>query len=1092
MTTTPADAYAPGPPTPREGSIRLSILGPLRVWRDDTELNTGARQQSVLLAVLLARAGRPVSADELIRLIWGEKAPASALNVLHQYVGALRRLLEPTLRARGGGSYLLRRGNGYVFAAGPGALDVVDFRKLVAAARGQLGDGPSVAALDQLVAALGLWRGPAGDGMNHGTASNAIFASLNGEFLAAVVQATELAVALRQPERVLVPLQMAAVMAPFDESVHASLMIALGAAGRQADALSIFGTMRTRLADELGVNPGHALLVARQRVFAQDSTSTVEPADEVSYVRPSEASAAAAERPSQLVGRLVGRVSELAILRTALDRGENGDGGLVFVEGEPGAGKTRLLEEIAAEAAARGATVVWSHCIEGEATPSMWPWMQIVDTLLNQMAHDAQKDWLGGELGVLVASPTTSAQDLVNPDSTSQFHLSEKMISLLARVAARRPLVLLLDDIQWADTASLRLLTQLTSQIPANTMLFGALRDRASTPGTELARMLGAASRVPGHRRIALGPLELGDVIELVRRETGHPPSPAAARSLLARTDGNPLFVRELSRLLAKDGVITEAVAAQPGVPATVRDLVGNAVSDLSDTVTELLQLAALIGRDADLGVLSRAADLDVHTCLELIEPVEALGLLGASPGDPFSQRFSHDLIREAVAASIPPQRGAALHARIADALQNGDTVDDVVAEQVAYHLWAAGPLADPTRTVGALIRAGRRAAAKTALDTAERQLLLAVEVARAAANQALELTALSELITVVGMSSPHGTAALKLLERAESLATSLGRHEEATILLYSRWMALAYGAQYGHSEPLARRLLDSGNASTIPVVRALGLQGWGLQQAAVGNIGEAFRYLSEAGQSLLIVPAQRENDAVWYAQQLSALGLLAEMTAVHGDVPAARVLLERLETMAGEDPFKITVWAVHSVRIASVVGDPVWALAVTKKGIAADPELSFGFFGMYQRLARHWALAMTGHDPSASAKEVHRLITTHLLDPPRSDIATWYALLAEMHLAANTLDAAAAALDLADQALDTHGQRYSEGLILLVRARLRRAQGQPIDAVRTAAEAARDLSVAREAHLFAARATKFLGEVGDDPENRFNRRLAN
>jgi hypothetical protein len=287
--------------------------------------------------------------------------------------------------------------------------------------------------------------------------------------------------------------------------------------------------------------------------------------------------------------------------------------------------------------------------------------------------------------------------------------------------------------------------------------------------------------------------------------------------------------------------------------------------------------------------------------------------------------------------------------------------------------------------------------------------------------------------------------------------------------------MALAYSGQYARGEAVARRLLNEGNASSVTVVRALGLQAWGLQQAAVGNIGEAYRYLTEASHSLLIVPAPREDDVVWFTQQLSAAGLLAEMTAVHGDVATAHELLDRLEVMAGEDPFKITVWATHSVRVASVADDAEWALHVTTKGMAADPELSFGFFGMYQQLARHWALAVTGRDPSGSAAEVNRLITENLLDPPRSDIATWYGLLAEMHLLCQEWDLAADALDHADEALERYGQRYSEGLILLMRARLLQARGEPISAVIAAAKAAREHSTNHEAHLFALRADDFL-----------------
>lgn len=111
--------------------LRLQVLGPLRVWRDGVELDTGPRQQAYLLALLLARVGRPISASELIDLIWGDGVPSSALNVIHKYVGALRRLLEPAIPSRGTGSYLHRRGNIYLFTAPSGMVDLVTFRELV-------------------------------------------------------------------------------------------------------------------------------------------------------------------------------------------------------------------------------------------------------------------------------------------------------------------------------------------------------------------------------------------------------------------------------------------------------------------------------------------------------------------------------------------------------------------------------------------------------------------------------------------------------------------------------------------------------------------------------------------------------------------------------------------------------------------------------------------------------------------------------------------------------------------------------------------------------------------------------------------------
>jgi len=1040
--------------------LRLQVLGPLRIWRDGVELDAGPRQQAYLLAVLVARAGKPLSTSELIDLIWADDVPASAVNILQKYVGALRRLLEPALPARGTGSYLQRHGNGYLFAAVAGMLDVVTFRELVEAAKAGVAERRPDVALDCYVRAVELWHGPAGDGLAHGSTGMAIFAALDGEFFDACAAAAALAISLGRPERVLRSLHLAARMAPLHETVQASLVSALAAAGRQAEALSVFQTVRAHLADELGIDPGPALVAAHLRVLERAPAGEGRPAP----------------APGTPAGvRLVGRAEELGVLRQAVESALAGRAGLVVVEGEPGVGKTRLLEEAGAEADRRGALVVWGRCLEGDGTPSMWPWVQAVGAVLDGLPAPAREEWHAGELGRLVGPDGGVPATPVLPDSGAQFRLFEQAVALVGRVSARRPVVLVVDDLQWADAASLELLSHLTARLPGGTAVIGALRDRAPVPGSELGRMLAAASRLPFHRRVRLGPLDPAEVAELVRRETGQDPSPGAARSIHARTAGNPFFVRELSRLLADGGVLTEAAAARPGVPSTVRDVVRDRVAVLGDDTRGLLQVAALIGRDFELTLLARTAGLDAETCLDRLEQVEGLGLLEPSPGDPYSFRFAHDLVRESVAEATPPPQAARLHLLVADALERTAADDESVVERLAHHLWAAGPLADPARTAATLVRAGRCAAAKSALEAAARHLQAAARVARTAGLAELELSALSLFTAVDGMRAGYVGSAVELLERAEHLARDLGREREAADFLFSRWAAYSQGIRLDRAGRLAARLLEQGEASADPIVRAHGHHAWGIHQWDVGNIGEAFRYLSRTNSTVLDDLAHGGEDPLRRDLRLLWPVMLALMTALHGDVDGARALLDTMEAAAADDPYVITVWAAFAVTVAALAGDPAWALRAADRGIALNPEFSFVFLGSYQRLARCWARAVTGDDPEGAAAEAQGLIAVALTDPPRSGLATWYGLLGEMWLAAGKLDEAAAALDRADSFQDAYGQRYAEGLLLLLRARLMQARGEPAAAVRAGAERARALSTEREAHLFAHRAEELL-----------------
>jgi DNA-binding SARP family transcriptional activator len=252
---------------PAHSRPRLQVMGPLRLWRDDVELDAGSRQQRCLLALLLAREGRPVTVSDLVKLLWDREPPATGVNAIHKYVGRLRRLLEPGLPPRAYGSYLLRHGDGYCFVAGREVLDVVEFRHSLAAAKSSAGQGDAGEALRHYVAALGHCQGPAGDALADTPGAVATFARIDGEFLDATVAATEVALRAGQPSQVLPALRLAVSMSPLNEPVHASLMLALAAGGHQAEALAIFWAIRARLAEELGIDPGPALQAAHQRVL---------------------------------------------------------------------------------------------------------------------------------------------------------------------------------------------------------------------------------------------------------------------------------------------------------------------------------------------------------------------------------------------------------------------------------------------------------------------------------------------------------------------------------------------------------------------------------------------------------------------------------------------------------------------------------------------------------------------------------------------------------------------------------------------------------------------------------------------------------
>ncbi|MGW4659517.1 AfsR/SARP family transcriptional regulator [Streptomyces sp. NPDC004279] len=244
------------------------MLGPVRAWRDDTELVLGPPKQRALLALLLTEAGHPVAVHEIVDALRGLDPPDTAVNVVHWHIGALRRLLEPDLPARGESRWLVRGSGGYRLEVEPDGLDLLRFRALRQEAERAAHGGDAAAATEYLIEALALWRGPAASGIAPEVRSYPAFTALDGEHLTAVKEAAELALEAGPGlgARILVTLRQAAAQHPLDEALQARLILMLAATGHQAEAMDVHRSVRTRLGEERRVPAGPELQAAHQRV----------------------------------------------------------------------------------------------------------------------------------------------------------------------------------------------------------------------------------------------------------------------------------------------------------------------------------------------------------------------------------------------------------------------------------------------------------------------------------------------------------------------------------------------------------------------------------------------------------------------------------------------------------------------------------------------------------------------------------------------------------------------------------------------------------------------------------------------------------
>ncbi|MEV7150079.1 tetratricopeptide repeat protein [Streptomyces sp. NPDC093084] len=260
--------------------MRFQILGPVRLWRDSTDVRLGPPKQRALLALLLAHTGQPVPLHEIVDALWHADPPATAANVVHRHVAALRRLLEPELVSGTASSRLVRASGGYALRVTGDELDLLRFRALCEDARDAARRADRARAVESLVEALDLWRGPSASGIPPEVRALPVFTAIDDEHVVAVKEAAgHLPTAgAALTERVLVTLRQAAAHHPFDEALQARLVELLAAAGRQAEALETYRTVRARLAEEIGLDPGPELRAAHRAALEQTRDAAQDPA----------------------------------------------------------------------------------------------------------------------------------------------------------------------------------------------------------------------------------------------------------------------------------------------------------------------------------------------------------------------------------------------------------------------------------------------------------------------------------------------------------------------------------------------------------------------------------------------------------------------------------------------------------------------------------------------------------------------------------------------------------------------------------------------------------------------------------------------
>jgi class 3 adenylate cyclase len=434
-------------------------------------------------------------------------------------------------------------------------------------------------------------------------------------------------------------------------------------------------------------------------------------------------------------GDFVGREGEMAALLDGLNDAVGGRGRLFLVGGEPGIGKSRLIDEFAARARAQGARVTSGRCWEAGGAPPFWPWMECLRSLIRGTDPSALRSQLGprtSDLAPLLPELADAADVHTPSDSdpeSARFRLFDATMVFLRDATADRPLVLILDDLQAADAPSLLLLRFLAQRLEsARLVVLAAYRDTDLTG--EVSSALAEVSREASSVRLSLGGLEEDQVVRLVQGVTAHQAGPEAGRAIHRGTEGNPLFVGELVRLLEGEGRLDrlDGEAFSTAIPEGIRAVIGKRLARLSSGCIELLQSASVVGREFGVEVLERLDRAARRDVVRALDEATSARILTEVPGSPGTLRFSHALIRETLYQDVPPGRRGDLHRRVAETLEGlyGADPGPMLAE-LAHHYFEAAPGGTAAPAVDHCVRAAYRAMTVLAYEEAARLFRMAL-----------------------------------------------------------------------------------------------------------------------------------------------------------------------------------------------------------------------------------------------------------------------------------------------------------------------------------------------------------------------------
>lgn len=430
-------------------------------------------------------------------------------------------------------------------------------------------------------------------------------------------------------------------------------------------------------------------------------------------------------------GVFIGREQETKQLRVALNETLSGNGHLFMLVGEPGSGKTRMTEQLATYARLCNAQVLTGSCYEGEGAPAFWPWLQIVRSYAQELKPEKLLSVMGpgaADIAQVVSEIKERLPDLPAPPSLgpeqARFRLFDSVTTFLKNAGKLQPLVMILDDLHWADKPSLLLLQFLARELKdACILVIGTYRDMELGRQHPLSQTLGELSRQGLSARITLRGLTEQDVARFIEMTTGIEPPEHLVRTVYQQTEGNPFFLSEIVRLLVVEGQLENPqtrTSLSSRIPEGVREVIGRRLDQLSDECNRVLTIASVIGREFSLDALEPLSDISGDQLLELLDEAMAARVVNEMAQAIGHYSFVHALIRETLYDEISTARRVRFHRRIGEVLEKlySNSLESHLPE-LAYHFFQASPAGNSDKAIDYAIRAAKRAISLLAYEEA-------------------------------------------------------------------------------------------------------------------------------------------------------------------------------------------------------------------------------------------------------------------------------------------------------------------------------------------------------------------------------------